>query len=143
MQTKIIDETELLHIAEQMLRIAISGGDSAMFVAVSILTGDRVTCCDEAVVFACDSLCGVATIAPLGEMGEGLPTIVGLYVRQTDRRKGYGSVLLEAAVRRCLDRGFEIIRIDAVTTGALRVIGKLPVDLQKRLEVHDVRLPGF
>lgn len=138
MKTRVVFGAELYELAHRITREAIeSGRDPQAFMAPAILIGDRITCCDEGVVFVDDALRGIATIAPEGEGRDGTPTIVGVFVRHLDRRRGYGSVLLEAAVRRCLERGFQKIRIDTLTKGSKRVVDKLPPDLIAYLDVHD------
>jgi GNAT superfamily N-acetyltransferase len=80
---------------------------------------------------------GVATIAPEGEMMSGRPTIVALYVLPEFRQRGYGKILLEAAVERCLERGFEKIRVDVMSSYAMRAINSLPTHLRDALDVRD------
>jgi len=107
-------------------------------VAFTLFTGDRIMCFDEGIVFARAPLRGMATIAQQGEQHDGQPTIVGVYVRLANRGKGFGSILLEAAVRRCLERGFDNIRVDAISRGGKRLIEKLPEELLAYLDVHDL-----
>lgn len=85
-----------------------------------------------------ENLIGVATIAPEGEEQSGQPTIVGLYVAPEYRSKGYGSQILQKAIERCLERGFENIRMDVMSSNATKIIKKLPKEIQEKLDVHDL-----
>ncbi len=104
-----------------------------------LLSGDRIACCDEGVVAEQETkLIGVATIAPKGEEMSGQPTIVGLYVIPEHRGKGVGTQILKRAVDRCIERGFENIRMDVMSLNAMKIINKLPEDLKKKIDVHDL-----
>ena len=104
-----------------------------------LLAGDRISCCDEGVIMEeKGNLIGVATIAPRGEGESGQPTIVGLYVAPKYRSKGYGSQILQKTIERCLERGFENIRMDVMSSNATKIINKLPKDVQDKLDVHDL-----
>lgn len=105
--------------------------------------GDRLFCCDEAAIVEIDGkIVALATIAPEGEMEEGTPTIVGLYTVRAHRKQGCGKAALEAAVRRCLARGFSHIRVDAISPNALRTIQSLSEELQAELVVNDQSMFG-
>jgi GNAT superfamily N-acetyltransferase len=109
-----------------------------IFFAVMVIGGERAWVCDEAIVYAEDPLIGIATIAPEGEGGSGQPTIVGIYVRPADRKHGYGTALLAAAIRRCLERGFDNIRVDTLTKSGKKTVDKLPTELRVHLDIHDL-----
>ncbi len=138
METKLVSGGELVELAHRITREAIDNRDPLAFLAVAILIGDRIRCCDEGVVFVDDASRGLATISSEGEGYDGTPTIVGVFVRDPDRRHVCGVVLLEMAVRRCIERGFKKIRLDAITRGGKRVIAKLPAELREFLDIHDV-----
>lgn len=73
--------------------------------AMTLLAGDRITCCDEAIVVTSDDLLiGIATIAPQGEMNSGIPAIVALAVHQQYRRRGIGRKLMCQAMSRMMER---------------------------------------
>ena len=104
-----------------------------------LLTGDRISCCDEGVIAEQEAkLVGVATIAPEGEEMSGQPTIVGLFVVPEHRGKGLGAQILKKAVERCIERGFENIRMDVMSSNAMKIIDKLPDDLKKKVDVYDL-----
>lgn len=108
-----------------------------------LFIGDRLACCDEAAVAEIGGkIAAVATIAPEGEMGEGTPTIVGLYTVLAHRLHGCGKAVLEAAVRRCLARGFQNIRVDVLSPKAMKTIQSLPAELQAKLSVSDQSMFG-
>ncbi|MBI2551444.1 GNAT family N-acetyltransferase [Candidatus Uhrbacteria bacterium] len=98
--------------------------------------GDRLTCCDEFLAaFDGQEIVALASIAPWGEEGEGTPTIVGLYVLYERRGQGIGSILFEATVKRCVERGFEKIRVDLMSAGMAHVVNRLSEDLRQRLMI--------
>ena len=104
-----------------------------------LLGGDRISCCDEGVIAEQESkLIGVATIAPEGEEMSGQPTVVGLYVVPEHRGKGIGAQILQKAVARCIERGFDQIRMDVMSSNAMKIIKKLPDELKDKIDVHDL-----
>lgn len=108
------------------------------FKVATLLGGDRLSCCDEAVAVQVGSeIAGVATIAPQGEQLSGQPTIVGLYVRPAFRQQGLGKQLMKAVVKRCVSRGFTHIRVDVMSEYAMKTIQALPQELKGVLDIHD------
>lgn len=109
-------------------------------VAVALLlAGDRISCCDEGVIMEKEAkLVGVATIAPEGEEQSGQPTIVGLYVVPEHRGQGYGSQILRRAIERCIERGFDKIRMDVMSSNASKIIEKLPDEIKEKIDVHNL-----
>lgn len=104
-----------------------------------LLGGDRISCCDEGVIAEKESkFIGAATIAPNGEEMSGQPTIVALYVVPEFRGKGYGGKILEKAVERCMERGFNKIRMDVMSSNAKKIIDKLPENLRKNIDIHNL-----
>jgi len=104
-----------------------------------LFAGDRILCCDEAVAIQKDGkIVGVATIAPKGEGLSGVPTIVALYILPVYRRKGYGKKILEAAINRCIERGFPKIRVDVMSSYAMAIIDSLDKNLFDVVEVHNL-----
>ena len=100
--------------------------------------GDRLSCCDEGVAIEEEGvIVGIATIAPFGEERSKQPTIVAMYILPAYRRRGYGKILLEAAINRCLEREFSKIRVDVMSSHAMRIINSLPAYLHDVLDVHD------
>lgn len=130
MKIKVLSAQELLHWVNAHIPPSIMRG--------ILFVGDRISCLDEAIgLKAGGEIVGVATIAPEGEMMSGRPTIVALYVLPEFRQRGYGKILLEAAVERCLERGFEKIRVDVMSSYAMRAINSLPTHLRDALDVRD------
>lgn len=110
----------------------------------TLFVGDRLSCCDEAAIVEVDGkIVAIATIAPEGELNEGVPTIVGLYTVRAYRQQGYGRTALEVAVRRCTARGFQNIRVDVLTPNALKTIQSLPDGLRAALLVNDQSMLWF
>ncbi|KKU60246.1 MAG: hypothetical protein UX81_C0002G0043 [Parcubacteria group bacterium GW2011_GWA2_47_12] len=110
----------------------------------TLFGGDRMSCCDEAAIVEINGkVVALATLAPEGEMNEGVPTIVGLYTIRAERRRGYGKAVLEATIRRGIARGFQKIRVDVLTTKAMQTIHALPQELQDVLIVNDQTMFGF
>jgi len=139
MRTEVIGGDDVVRIANDII---VATEDA---LAIIVIGGERSVVCDEAIVFADDALIGMATIAQKGESGSGEPTIVGVYVRPADRKRGYGTLLLEAAVRRCRERGFERVRIDTLTKGGKKIVRKLSPELLAHIDLHDQSdfLPSF
>ena len=109
-------------------------------VGVMILfTGDRVSCCDEVVALEIEGAIDVAfaTISPEGEDYSGKPDIVALYTLPRFRQQGYGRAVLEAAIRRCMERGFGGVGINVLSSHVRRMIEKLSEDLKAFLVVVD------
>ncbi len=106
--------------------------------------GDRFSCIDEAVGLEVGGeIVGLASIAPEGEMREGKPTIVGLYVRHPFRRAGYGKAIMMATIDRMRERGLsKPYRADATSTLGLRACKSLPEDYKADLEFHDMSMSG-
>ncbi len=111
----------------------------------TLFGGDRISCCDEAVVVEVSgTIVALATIAPEGEMTSGVPTIVGLYTVRGHRKSGYARLAFEAAVKRGIERGFTKIRVDTLSKGALRITKTMPMELSQVLEVGlQILLCGF
>ena len=68
----------------------------------------------------------------------GQPTVVGLYVVPEHRGKGIGAQILQKAVARCIERGFDQIRMDVMSSNAMKIIEKLPDELKDKIDVHDL-----
>ncbi len=80
---------------------------------------------------------GAVTISPEGEMRNGNPAIIALFVRKEYRMKGNGTKLLECAIKRMIDRGLTPVNVSALSKGAKKVIEKLPEDLKSVLKISD------
>lgn len=138
METKIVSGAELRAVAHSILLEAVTARDAQAFMATIVIGGDRIACCDEGIVFVDDPYRGIATIAPVGEWGsDGTPSIVGVFVRESERRRGNGYALLEATVRRCQERGFKRVHIDVLSKGIMRAVEKLPAEMRELLDVSD------
>jgi GNAT superfamily N-acetyltransferase len=126
---KVLPKKEMSAAAATLIRCACDRADPDVyaFLAVVTLGGDRITCCDEAVVaFGADGVTptGIATIAPRGECGDGGPEIVGLFVAKKYRTQGLGESLFAAAVARCRERGFTAVGVTTITLAASRLVAR-------------------
>ena len=158
MEPQIVHMREAVEWMEDLLR---QSHISSMKL-VSLIGGEQASCCDEAAVIKDgDQIVAVASIAPFGEgrnpamekmarepglkrMGKrlglgkpGEPTIVGVFVLPEYRRKGLGYQVLEAAVRRCIERSLVPIRIDSMSAGIMRAIDNLPEELRQHLQIKN------
>lgn len=158
MELQIVPMCEVVEWMEGLLRQS----HISSIKLISLLGGDRASCCDEAAVIKdCSQIVAVSSIAPFGEgrnpglekmarepgrkrMGKrlglgkpGEPTIVGVFVLPEYRRKGMGYQVLEAAIRRCIERSLVPIRIDSMSAGIMRAIDRLPEELHQHLQVND------
>lgn len=104
-----------------------------------LFTGDRVSCCDEVVALELGGVIDIAfaTISPEGEDYSGQPDIVALYVLPRFRKQGHGKTVLEAAIRRCKERGFSSVCITVLSNHVRRIIASLPEDVRSFLVVVD------
>jgi len=103
------------------------------------LGGDRIACCDEAVVMRTETgdLIGMATVSSQGEDYSGNPEIVGLYILSRYRGLGYAKKILEKTIERCIERGFDKIRLNVLSKKMMRAVNRLPVEMKEILEVSD------
>ena len=109
-----------------------------------LFCGDRLSCCDEAVGLKDgDVAIGVATIAPDGEMGSGQPTVVALYLCKPYRGQHHSAALMKAAIDRCRQRGLVPVRVDAMSTPALRTCAALPPAYKADITLHDMTCGGM
>jgi GNAT superfamily N-acetyltransferase len=105
---------------------------------VILFGGDRATCCDESIVALSDEgVVGAAALSPMGEAGDGTPTIVGLYVRPSCRRRGIGMELMKRAVERMEERGLVPVRVDPLMRGSMELVARLPEPIRSLLTVVD------
>lgn len=126
-------------MVEQLDEASRAGQQGEWLTLVSLLGGDRASCCDEAVAVQVDGyIVGVATIAPYGEQRSGKPTIVGLYVQPSYRRQGHGQRILEAAIARCLERGLVPVHVDILSSGSRKIVARLPLELRSVIVVNDL-----
>ena len=110
----------------------------------TLLSGDRFSCVDEAVGVEADGqIVGVATIAPNGEEASGEPTIVAIYVCHEYRGRGLGRELMIGAVDRCRERGLVPVRVDALSTSALRIAQTLPPEYKSDIKLFDLTMGGM
>lgn len=107
-------------------------------VVATLLAGDRLACCDEAVgIEVRGKIVAGATIAPEGEELDGQPTIVGVYCLPVFRLSGYGRAAFLAAIKRCRKRGFERVRVDIISAGMRRIIQSLSREEREYLIIMD------
>jgi len=107
-------------------------------VTALLFGGDRALHVDESVVAenGFEDVVGLATIAPKGESGHDVPTIVGLWVHPSFRGRGHGRNILQDAISRCRERGFGSVRVDALSSAANKVIRELNAEDRGFLDVH-------
>lgn len=108
-------------------------------IVLIFLGGDRIACCDEAVVMRTETgdLIGMATVSSQGEDYSGNPEIVGLYILSRYRGLGYAKKILEKTIERCIERGFDKIRLNVLSKKMMRAVNRLPVEMKEILEVSD------
>ncbi|MFH0838459.1 MAG: GNAT family N-acetyltransferase [Patescibacteria group bacterium] len=110
---------------------------------VILLGGDRWICVDKAVLASVDNkTVGIATIASEGEMMNGEPTIVAIYVLPENRKNGVGYRLLEGAVDQILTEDAGPIRLDVLNSKMLKTIARLPAEKRQKLNVIDISMNG-
>ena len=111
---------------------------------VCLFGGDRLSCIDEGIVFALDGdVVGLGTIAPEGEMRDGQPTIVGLYVRHEYRGRGYGRKIMLATIDRMRERGLVLpYRVDATSSHGFFACQGLPEEYRQDLDLRDMSMKG-
>ncbi len=113
-----------------------------------LFAGDRLTCCEEGIALKDETgrIVSLVTISFKGEDLSGQPGIVGLYTIPEARNGKVGikagEEVVRAAVHRCIDdKGFDNIRIDVLSTYALRILNSLDSQLRDKLDIRD--LSGF
>ena len=125
--------------------------------------GTRLSCCDEVVVIKDKRRIVAATsLAPFGEernpgmekmardpqFAEAVqrvnyairpaePTIVGVFVLPNYRGQGFGRQIMEAAIRRCIERSLIPTKIDLMSTGIKHIVDTLPTELRQHLLIRD------
>lgn len=137
METEIINRREIAQWVSRLDESFVGVGLERFWLGL-IFCGDRLACCDEAVVLKIDGeIVAAATISPEGENADGQPTIVGVYVLPQFRGKGLGRQVLEAAIHRCAERNLIPFRIDIDSTGMHCLVTKLPAEFRDQMIVND------
>lgn len=114
-----------------------------------ILTGDRISCCDEIVAAVNDAnneLAGICALSAEGESRNGQAGIVATAVKPSYQKQGIGMELLKRAVDRLVERIGRNetkgpIHVDCVSLEGAKLVQRLlreKPDLQAVLEVHDM-----
>lgn len=139
-ETKSDEYFEISNDKEQLAGVISNFRQEANDIAIGLLfSGDRFTCIDEGIILKKDQdTIGLSTIAPKGENNSGEPTILGMYIKSEYRGKGYGTQILERAIKRCIERGFQKIRVDTLSARARKTIAKLPKEIRQKLDVHNL-----
>ena len=135
MDFKIVVNDELISSARHMRE----GVDNPLL-AMVLFAGDRLSCCDEGVaaIGQDGQILGLVTIAPLGEMMEGCPTIVAVAVSSHTRRQGIAKQLFVKAVQRMQERGLSLpYRVDTITKMGKGLVASLGDDTKVCLQVVD------
>jgi GNAT superfamily N-acetyltransferase len=105
-----------------------------------LFSGDRFTCCNEAVVaYDGDTFVGIATISFKGEDYKGKPEVVGLYVSPLHRNQGYGLELFKQALLRCFDVA-DRVQVVAVSANVRSLVEKLPESIKAKVDFVDCSL---
>ncbi len=129
MPTKIINKTKLLQWVAQL---------KVTPVVAILFSHDCLSAIDEAVALELDGqIVAVACLAPSGEDMSGQPSIISLYTLKAHRHKGYGRMVLKAAIARCTERGFPQVRYDTLSEAEERIIESLPPEERALLVVHE------
>jgi len=104
-----------------------------------LLAGDRWSCVSHVLIATVNGkIVGVSTIADKGEMDEGVPTIVAIYVLPEYRYNGIGTRLFEATVDYMLSLGLSPIRVDILSPKIASIVKKLPEQKRASLVVNDL-----
>lgn len=80
----------------------------------------------------------VALISVGGETGSD-PTVMACYTLPEERGRGYGTVVLRAAVSEMLEKGLEPVRVKAITEAGYASFHRLPEELRARCVLVDAR----
>lgn len=65
--------------------------------------------------------------------------LVGVYVLPEQQKKGYGAQLIWQSVERLFGRGHERVHMEVVDERSMRLVERLPKEMQSRLDVVDMR----
>jgi len=104
-----------------------------------LLAGDRWSCVSHVLTATVNGqIIGISTIANKGEMGEGVPTIVALYILPKYRNNGIGARLFEATVDYMLQLNLCPIRVDILNPKIVSMVKKLPKEKKSRLVINDL-----
>lgn len=108
-----------------------------------LLSGDRWSCVGDVVLATEESeILGIATIAPQGEMGDGNPTIVAIYILPDNRASGVGYLLLEATVDYMVSKGLTPIHMDVMNSRVMRMIDRLTPERRQFIVTMDLSMGG-
>jgi GNAT superfamily N-acetyltransferase len=77
----------------------------------------------------------VATISMSGQCQQA-PTVLACYTMPKHRRKGYGKMVCEAAMRRLLQRGARVIHVTLKTDEGRALLNAMPDDLRAVCKVQ-------
>jgi len=106
-----------------------------------LLAGDRWLCVSHVLTAIINGkIVGISTVADKGEMGEGIPTIVAIYVLPEYRNNGIGARLFEATVDYMLSLRLSPIRVDILSPKIASMIKKLPGQKRAMLVINDLSL---
>ncbi len=132
----ILGKTELNEWVGELARaVQTQGKIGTLHVIGQLLGGERLLVCDEAVAEDIEGMIfGVATITP---QWFGRPEIVAIYVLPQFRNQSHEAKLLEGAVRRCQERGFEKVHFHTMCASDKRAVAALPQELRGILEVTE------
>ncbi|MEH1902487.1 MAG: GNAT family N-acetyltransferase [Nostoc sp.] len=141
MEFKLISQDDLSEAINQIPH-GISRG--VLFSGVVYRRRHRYSCIDQAVaLFKEGELIALGTIAPHGEMNSGVPTIVGIWVRPSDRHLGHGAAITQKVIERSIERGFEKIQLDAIVEPIIKIHASLTQGLKERTILKNFIIPGI
>jgi len=122
--SRVIEQQLIGDVVSRLEANCINNPPEVMPFLPLLFGGDRYHCVDEAVVLLVGGVkpVAIATIAPLGESGNGQPEIVGLYVIPNLRKHRIGQFLLQKTLERCAERSFPTVTICVITQAGKHLV---------------------
>ena len=128
LSVQVIDKKRLMMWAESL---------PATPERVTVLGGERLWVCDEAVVLELmGQIVGAGTIAPKGECGDPKPSIIAIYVVPEFRDSIREVDLLAQTIVRCSQRNLVPVRFDMISSRDVLAVNSLPEELRQLLDAR-------